>query len=56
MAAEEVKISSDADYVFISGVSKEVKEETIRRLMNSGFAIEEQSQKFALILMFLIRS
>jgi hypothetical protein len=27
MVAEEVKISSDAAYVFISGVSKEAKEQ-----------------------------
>jgi hypothetical protein len=29
MAAEEVKISSDVAYVFISGVNKEAKEQII---------------------------
>ncbi len=46
MVAEEVKISSDAAHVFINGTSKEAKEQTTYNLTNSGFLVEEQSQKY----------
>jgi hypothetical protein len=56
MAAEEVKISSDAARVFTNGLNKEVKEKTTSNPTNSGFTTAEQSLKSALISMFLIRS
>jgi len=56
MAVLMVKISSDVVHVFISGLSKEVKEKTTRKLINNGYLAEEQFQKSVLILMFLIRS
>lgn len=56
MATEEAKISSDVDYVFISGLNKEAKEKTISKLTNHGFSAGEHLQSYAQISTFLIQN
>ena len=41
MVKRGVKTDSDVPCVFINGLSKEVKEKTIKRLTNSGFTAGE---------------